>query len=354
MSKHSLLTDWLKERIEGGEFEAGKRILSENELCAIFGISRQTVRQAIASLEREGYLERRRGSGTYVSRRRLSEPVKNIAFLCGDPGDPELGPFLRGIDSVLSGSVYAIQLYFTYNRTENESKILQDLLRLRIAGLVAEPAKSALFSPNRELYERFANEGVPCLFALASLPALPIPGVAADNLEAGKLAVKHAVSKNHRHIGAVFPSDLLPAHLRYYGYINALNETGRPVDEDAVLWYALEDAERLFSGGMDDFVLQKLGKCTAVVCYSDSVALSLISLLERNGKKVPEDLSVIGFGDTPYSRLSKPGLTTVATDAEGAGKAAAINILRLIKDPSFDANAQLPPRLVIRDSVKAL
>lgn len=65
--KYTDLMNWIREQILSGEFTVGMRLPSENELGKKFAISRQTVRQATSVLESEGLLERRRGSGTYVS-----------------------------------------------------------------------------------------------------------------------------------------------------------------------------------------------------------------------------------------------------------------------------------------------
>lgn len=65
--KYIDLMNWIREQILSGEFNVGMRLPSENELGKKFLISRQTVRQATSVLESEGLLERRRGSGTYVS-----------------------------------------------------------------------------------------------------------------------------------------------------------------------------------------------------------------------------------------------------------------------------------------------
>lgn len=66
-AKYRFLVDTIKEKIKNGEYEPGERMESENTLSEQFGYSRQTVRQALSVLEQEGLIERRRGSGTYIS-----------------------------------------------------------------------------------------------------------------------------------------------------------------------------------------------------------------------------------------------------------------------------------------------
>ncbi|MDR1572089.1 MAG: winged helix-turn-helix domain-containing protein, partial [Clostridiales Family XIII bacterium] len=64
--KYLAIVDWVKKRIDEGGLAAGERFFSESELCDIHKVSRQTVRQALAVLERQNILWKKRGSGTFV------------------------------------------------------------------------------------------------------------------------------------------------------------------------------------------------------------------------------------------------------------------------------------------------
>ena len=76
-AKYQLVTDWIHNRINGGELSAGDKLESENEISAMFGISRQTVRHALAQLVQEGVLVKVQGSGTYVKSREIINGKKN-------------------------------------------------------------------------------------------------------------------------------------------------------------------------------------------------------------------------------------------------------------------------------------
>ena len=65
-AKYEGIVRWIREQIEAEKLQPGERIESEYQLCDRFGVSRQTVRHAIAVLEKEGMIEKRRGSGTYI------------------------------------------------------------------------------------------------------------------------------------------------------------------------------------------------------------------------------------------------------------------------------------------------
>ena len=88
-AKYEGIVRWIREQIEAEELQPGERIESEYQLCDRFGVSRQTVRHAIAVLEKEGMIEKRRGSGTYIKesgiigvRRKKSDADRSDDNLC--------------------------------------------------------------------------------------------------------------------------------------------------------------------------------------------------------------------------------------------------------------------------------
>ena len=89
-AKYEGIVRWIREQIEAEELQPGERIESEYQLCDRFGVSRQTVRHAIAVLEKEGMIEKRRGSGTYIKesgiigvrRKKTMKPCRKGTLYC--------------------------------------------------------------------------------------------------------------------------------------------------------------------------------------------------------------------------------------------------------------------------------
>ena len=101
-AKYRFLVDTIKEKIKNGEYEPGERMESENTLSDQFGYSRQTVRQALSVLEQEGLIERRRGSGTYISSESRRTPRGNsIAIVTTYISDYIFPTIIRGIEERL-------------------------------------------------------------------------------------------------------------------------------------------------------------------------------------------------------------------------------------------------------------
>ena len=148
-AKYRFLVDTIKEKIKNGVASSGRRF---DTLSEQFGYSRQTVRQALSVLEQEGLIERRRGSGTYISSESRRTPRGNsIAIVTTYISDYIFPTIIRGIEETLTNAGYDLTLNVTNNHVEEEARILQSLISRRVDGDcgghedgVPEPERGAL------------------------------------------------------------------------------------------------------------------------------------------------------------------------------------------------------------------
>ena len=84
------------------------------------------------------------------------------------------------------------------------------------------------------------------------------------------------------------------------------------------------------------------------------VAIGVIQTLLKNGTRVPEDVSVMGFDDIPFATAFVPALTTIHCPAAETGRLAALMMLDMLSNNSMAVSMNLTPSLVIRDSVRAI
>lgn len=354
LPKYMVLVNWIKEQLSRGEIRQGERFYSENELAKMFTLSRQTVRQAVGILEQEGFVERRRGSGTFVCGRGIGGKSRSysIGVISTYLDDYIFPSIIRGIETVLTQGGYTMQLSFTHNLVENETRSLGMLLEKQVDGLIVEPTKSALPSPNGAIYRQLWAKGIPVLFFNAYYPNLPFPHVALDDRKAGRIATECLLERGHRQIAGMFQADDLQGHLRYAGYVDAMQKAGMEVCSKNVLWFTTEDIGFL----SEDFkrVRRVVSDCTGLVAYNDQIALQVCRELQGIGLRVPDDLSVVGIDNAEISLHCDPALCSVAHPGSELGESAAKNLLHLLDDPSFDATVDFPPRLIVRDSVRRL
>lgn len=354
MPKYMALVKWIREQVEGNRLHCGDKFYSENELSAMFGISRQTVRQAVGILEREHIVERRRGSGTYIaySPQKTAVPTMNIGVITTYLDDYIFTSIIRGIETVLAKNNYTMQIAFTHNRVENETRALRTMLEKGVDGLIVEPTKSGLPNPNLPLYEELRGRELPIMFFNAYYPALDFPHVAMDDRKAGYLAAHCLTQAGHRKIGGIFQLDDLQGHLRYAGYMQALLEANAEIRDESVIWYATEDKPNI----PEEFprYLRRLADCTGLVCYNDQIAFTVMEQLKKHDVAVPERLSLVSIDNSDLASFCEIPFTSVAHPKELLGQTAAENLLKLIHDKHFSATVDFKPELVERGSVRVL
>ena len=146
------------------------------------------------------------------------------------------------------------------------------------------------------------SRGIPILFFNSFYEGLNIPHISMDDIQAGKIATEYLIQKGHTRIAGVFKTDDGQGRRRYLGYLKALGHAGIEVDESRICWIdtlEIKDFSRIV-----EKLKNRLRGCTACVCYNDEVAHELTRRMLQNGKKIPEDLSVVGIDNSDLARLN--------------------------------------------------
>lgn len=352
--KYLAIVEWVKKVIADEQLPAGKRFYSENELCDIHGVSRQTVRQALAMLESQNVLWRRRGSGTFVkgSGYNASVPsnVCNVGVISTYFSDYIFPSIVTGIERVLKSNSIGMQLSITHNQVGEESRALEAMLAQNIGGLIVEPSKSALPNPNLRLYEEIRSNRIPLVFFNAKYPWADFPCVAMDDVAAGRIITDHLFDLGHTKIAAIFASDDIQGHNRCRGFMESFENHGIKQTEQNVIWYSTDEKKSLFTFS-EKRIADVLRSSTAVVCYNDSLAISLLDFCKKQNISVPEELSVTGIDDSKLASVCDVPLTTVHHPHQLLGETAAQKLLDIINSPrNAGDDILIQPKLIKRRS----
>ena len=334
-AKYLALAQTLRQALPEWYARGLRRLPCEQELAEQYHVSRQTVRQALAELEQEGRIEKRRGSGSYL-RPTAANQDRRIAVIATSLSDYIFPSLLKDVQACLAAQGFSVVIHATENSIRLEREILQQLLLDPPAGILVEGCKTALPNPNAEFYLQLQKRGLPLTFLHGSCRELAdVFCVGDDNYGGGYLLAEHLIRNGHKKIAGIFKSDDAQGPERYHGVVCAMRDAGLfPLDEN-FLWFSsfqrhqlveLQDEELLRA-----FLRQQLGGCTAVVCYNDEIAFHLIRTLLRAGKRVPEDVAIVSFDNSYYSTFGPVSITSAGHEPHAMGRAAAENLLTQIR-----------------------
>lgn len=352
--KYQVVIDWIKNGIEEGTLHYGDKLPSEKSLSEKFGLSRQTIRHATGELEKENLLTRVQGSGTYIgSARPLArrEKYHNIVVLSTFYESYIFPQILKGIAGTLEKAGYTTQVSFTENRLDTEERILKNLLEKdNFDGVIVEPTQSALPNPNITYYRQIRERQIPVITFNTFYRDLKVPCVRIDDEKIADHATQLLIDNGHTKIAGMFKLDDGQGGLRYLGYLDAMRRNHLSTDQDHILWYDAKDLADIKD--LAGYYFQRIKGCTALVCYNDQAAMTMIEAAERQGLSVPDDLSVTGMDDSDLASICRVPITSFPHPKEELGKKAAENLLRMIEDPQYDGSYLYDASPVLRKSVK--
>lgn len=187
----------------------------------------------------------------------------------------------------------------------------------------------------------------PMVIALEFIPGIELPMVRIDNEGAARLGVEHLLSLGHRRIVHLTgPVPELMSVKRHAGYEAALRAAGIPLDPALVVRgdFHLDSgaaaANALLDAGVD---------FTAIFASGDEMAVGAITALRARGKRVPEDISVVGFDDIVFARAVDPPLTTVRQDRREIGAEAMRLMIGILSGKALHPDEVcVPVELVVR------
>ena len=272
--------------------------------------------------------------------------TKMIAMISADVTDPVMTLIFKGVENTAQIHGYHSILCDSMNNEKLEVDHIETLLKKGIAGLIVQPSGSEL--PCADV---LSQGSCPCVVVDRKVSNVDANSVGSDNEEGAYQAVKYLLSLGHTDILFIAGSqNVSTAADRFLGYCKALQERGIHVKDELVVNgnFDWEDSYR----GVEDSLRDKI-VFTAVFAANDTMALAAKEVLERNGRKIPDDVSIIGYNDIRFA--SATSLTTVALEASEMGRNAMILLLDLISGRRQSPHhVIMQPRLVIRNSCRRI
>jgi DNA-binding LacI/PurR family transcriptional regulator len=272
--------------------------------------------------------------------------TKLFGLVISSMTDPVYARVILAIEERAHELGYDIMLMHTLNSTEREDACVRRLLSRRVDGLFIAPVYR--MDPEARIYQELLVRKTPTV--LLGPPAKfcsQFISVQVDDALASYAATQHLLKLGHQRIAFLAGPSAAPwSQERFEGYRRALREAGSDVD-DGLLFQAgstVEDGAKAATQ-----MLNETCNATAVQAANDLIAIGYADAILNQGIRIPQDLSVVGFGNMLASEYFRVPLTTVRQPKFRLGTAAMDTMIQIMRGQPVESK-RLPAELVVRAS----
>jgi GntR family transcriptional regulator, arabinose operon transcriptional repressor len=352
MKKYQIVASWIREGIENCRIVPGDKLPSESELISRFEVSRNSVRQAINELVREGLVETHHGMGSFCTRRSVQSTM-NVAMVCLRMGSYIFPRIIQGCNWVMQRNGYTLQLNESWYDVEEEKRVLLGLRRKGVDGLILIPVNDQGSKTNGSLVKELESEGLALVLLDNEYAEYDFTSIVLDDHQGGVAGARHLWETGHREIGVLYSSNYRPKILRKDGVLHFLSSQNGVIREEWIIGIDGQSSPFKTYGQIRELFRNGISLPTAVVCSSDDEAIMLMYQARQHGIRIPEDLSVISFDNSDLSKVSRPRLTSIDHPSEYMGELAATMLLNQLqrREAPLHTKSIIESKLIIRDSV---
>ena len=279
-----------------------------------------------------------------AARTLASHKTSTIGLLLPEIGDIYFQPLLRGIETEAQLTGYDLLIHTTRN-PHSDKAAWRPLAEHNTDGLLAFTE-----SLDDQELRRLYDTDFPVILLHQTPPeGINIPVITIENQLGARNIVGHLIDLHQRRQIAFLkgPEGHEDSAWREKGYHEALNERGIPADPGLVRFggfnrdTAHQTVEQMLAEGL---------KFDAIFTGDDESAVGVLLALREAGRKVPDEVSIVGFDDEIFASTLIPPLTTVRAPTEEVGREAVRLLIRMIRGEKVEQRLVLPTELVIRQS----
>jgi LacI family transcriptional regulator len=307
-----------------------------------FTVPDETRRRVMAAVEQLAYLP------DHAARSLRTRKTSTIACIIPDIANPFYPAFARGIQDVAEQRGFDLVMYNTDGVAEKEQKSLRSVQQGRVDGVIV-----VLFGLTARALFPLLETGVAVVrleSARKQGGIYPLDNLFVDYAAAARAAVTYLVEHGHRRVGLLAGGqEAPPREARALGYWQVLADAGIPADETLIRSGGFQ-AEGGYDGTLE--LLQLPEPPTGLFAANDLMAIGALAAARATGRRVPQDLAVVGFDDIPAARLVNPSLTTIAQFPDRLGRRAAEMLFERLDGVAPDGGRfeEMPYDLVRRES----
>ncbi len=288
-----------------------------------------------------------------MARQLRSNRLNAVGIVLPDIANPFSAELVRGMQEVFGREKYTSFIATARQDVEEERCAIESFVDHRVDGLIVATGPTA---EGDALLREVAGRNVPVAAIGRLLHVEGIDCVTADFRTGTYAAAKHLVGLGHRRIAFIgVPADPLMKLGKFEGYRQALEEAGESVRPEYCVSPVTAPAFATEEDGYEGMLalMQLPEPPTAVMTRNDFAAVGALHAAHMLGKRVPQDVAVVGFDNIPMSAYLTPGLTTVSQPIVEQGRAAAEMLVQRMTDGGRVAQfAEMECELVVRASTE--
>lgn len=310
-----------------------------NVLNGKTGVNTETANHILRVARDEGYFQSKK-----IKKTRLILYKKTGEIL---DDTPFFACLFRGIESGCKENGMKLEINTLDQRSPDFEIELQEILRDVSSGLLLLATEMT-----EEDVMKFKDFSSPIVILDNCFDGIQFPSVSTENIRASRQIVKYLYENNHRSIG--FIRSKVSIHNfeeREFGYKQAMLEMNMPLEEEFIF-----EVSPTMEGAYEDMkqILAEQKKVAdAYYAVNDMIAFGVMKALIEQGYRIPQDVSVVGFDDLPYSAVSSPALSTTRVYKEEMGKIGVSMLVdKMIASLPISLHSELGTEFIARESVQ--
>jgi LacI family transcriptional regulator len=274
--------------------------------------------------------------------------TRTLGLVVSDVTNPFFTTVARGVEDICQEQGYSVVLCNTDGKPEKERAYLAMLHEKRVDGLLLSSTGAAA-----EQLRDILAAGIKVVLIDRAIPGVDSICVGVENFDGMYRGTQYLLSLGHRHIGLIVGGPDVPTSKeRLDGYLAAMAESNTEIDPALIVDGHFSEEGGRTAGRQ---LYQRAVPPTAIISCNNLMTSGLLFALHDIGRRVPDDVSVLGFDDLPIFSLLDHPLTVIAQPTYELGRRAGEVLLEQIQKGKVERQAEnirLPIQLVIRDSCR--
>lgn len=281
----------------------------------------------------------------------IKKQTKTIGLIISDVSNNFFGTITKGVEDECNAQGWNLILCNTNDYHKRELEYIHTLDDKGADGIILCFAKEDDYAKVQETVNCLNQLSVPHVMVDRYVSDIEGYFVSVNHVKGGYLAGRYLTEMGHRRIGCITgPENLEDSRNRTKGFLMAMEEAGVKMKPEDFYQgnYDIKSGERGARYLMERGV-------TAIFAYNELMAYGVYYWMNRHGKRIPEDVSVIGYDDVGFSDILHAPLTNIKQPVYQIGREAVKQMIFMIKEKEYcRQKVELYPELIVRESVKDL